>query len=195
MQRMIKHIRRTVAVAVLGASLAGCQDLDVVNHNSPDRFRALGEPGDVEVLIYSAYRLWWTSAHHSEPNRALSIMGNEMTSALTGSAVYDVAREPRERIPTTSGYPGWWVQRRPWDQRWQVISNAIDGIQAIRDNDLRITEAAGDGVVDVTARAQAFAYFLAGLGHTYLAYHFDQSYIFTPDMELAQDLNFEDMGR
>src|SRR5690606_39340939 len=77
-----------LAVAVPTLALAGCQDLDIVNHNAPDRRSAMAEPGDVEALISSAYRLWWVSAHHSEPNRALSVMGNEMTSALTGSAVY-----------------------------------------------------------------------------------------------------------
>lgn len=192
---MTKKIQRAITIVALGTALTACMDLDITNHNAPDRFRALAEPGDVEVLIYSAYRLWWQSAHHNQPNRAYSIMGNETTSALTGSAVYDVAREPRERIPNTDGYPGWWVQRRPWDLRWQVISNAVDGLQAIRDNNLRITEQVGDSVVDVTVRAQAFAYFLAGLGHIYLAFHFDQSYIFTPDMELAEDLDFKDLGK
>lgn len=191
---MKKNLGRTALVAALGITLSGCQDLAVDNLNAPDRFRAMSEPGDVETLIYSAYRLWWTSAHHNEPNRAYSAMGNETTSALTGSALYDVVQEPRGIIPNTQTYPGWWVMRRPWDQRWQVISNAIDGLNAIRDNDLKITELAGDERVDVTVRAQAFAYFLAGLGHTYLAYHFDQSYIYTPEMALAEDLDFRDLG-
>jgi hypothetical protein len=192
---MMTRIARVLTVTAVGLVAIACQDLDVVNYNAPDRFRALGDPNDVETLIYSAYRLWWTSAHHNQPNRALSVMGNETTSALTGSAVYDVAREPREMIPNTQTYPGWWVMRRPWDQRWQVISNAIDGLRAIEEGGLRIKERVGDELVDVTIRAQAFAHFLAGLGHTYLAYHFDQSYIYTPDMELAEDLDFRDLGK
>lgn len=192
---MMKFMKRAIVAVALGATLTGCMELDVANHNNPDRFRALAEPGDVEVLIYSAYRLWWQTAHHNQPNRALSVMGNETTSALTGNGVYDVAREPREWIPNTQGYPNYWLQRRPWDLRWQVISNAIDGLWAIRDGDLRITERVGNEVVDVTPRAQAFAYFLAGLGHIYLAFHFDQSYILTPEMELAEDLDFKDLGK
>ena len=89
---MTKKIQRAITIVALGTALTACMDLDITNHNAPDRFRALAEPGDVEVLIYSAYRLWWQSAHHNQPNRAYSIMGNETTSALTGSAVYDVAR-------------------------------------------------------------------------------------------------------
>lgn len=191
---MMRQHARAIAIAVLGATLAGCQDLDLVNYNNPDRFRALAEPGDVETLIYSAYRIWWNSVQNNEPNRAYSIMGLETTSALTGSAVYDVAREPREMIPNHVTYPGNWLMRRPWDLRWQAISNSIDGLQAIEAGDLRIKEQVGDSLIDVTVRAQAFAHFVAGLGHTYLAFHFDQSYIFTPDMELAEDLDFKNMA-
>ncbi len=192
---MIQRFRAVLGVGVVTILLAGCQDLLVNNHNSPDRYRAMTDAGDVEALISSAYRLWWTTAHHNQPNRALSVMGNETTSALTGSAVLDVAREPRQMIPNSQGYPGWWVQRRPWDQRWQIISNVTDGLHAIRDGNLRMLEQEGSEPVDVTVRAQAFAYFLSGVAHTYLAYHFDQSYIFTPDMELAEDLDFQDMDR
>lgn len=193
---MLKSLTRAIWVAALGVTFAGCQDLDLPYYNKPDRFRAMAEPEDVEVLIYSTYRLWWTSAHHNQPNRAISVMGNEMTTALTGaSATYDVAREPRETIPNTQVYPGWWVMRRPWDQRWQVISNAVDGIQAIRSLDMKIYEGSGSDRIDVTDRALAFAYFTAGLGHIYLAFHFDQSYIFTPDMELREDIDFKDLAR
>lgn len=191
---MMKSLIRTIAVIALGVTLGGCQDLDIVNHNAPDRFRAIAEPNDVEVLISSTYRLWWHSAHHNQPNRAYSVMGNEITSAFLTNGVFDVGQEPRVRIPNTQGYTNSWLQRRAWDLRWQVISNAIDGLQAIEANDLRITEDIGGEVVDVTPRAQAFAYFMAGLGHIYLAFHFDQSYIYTPDMELAEDLDFTNMG-
>lgn len=194
---MIKKLKRVFMVAALGATFAGCQDLDLPYYNAPDRFRVLSQPEDIEALIASTYRHWWRSAHHNQPNRALSVMGNEMTTALTGSSgTYDVAREPRETIPNTQVYPGYWIMRRPWDIRWEVISSAVDGIQAIRAHDLRIYEGTGGGdPIDVTDRALGFGYFTAGLGHIYLAFHFDQSYVFTPEMELREDIDFHDLAK
>lgn len=192
---MRKSFTRAILVAALGMIFAGCQDLDLPYYNRPDRTRVIATPEDVEVLIYSTYRRWWESAHHSQPNRALSVMGNEMTTALTGaSGTYDVAREPRETIPNTLVYPGYWMMRRPWDLRWEVISSAVDGIQAIEQRGIRIFETVDTDRVDVTERARAFAYFTAGLGHIYLAFHFDQSYIYTPDMELREDIDFKHMA-
>ena len=45
---MIQRFRAVLGVGVVTILLAGCQDLLVNNHNSPDRYRAMTDAGDVE---------------------------------------------------------------------------------------------------------------------------------------------------
>src|SRR5687767_7369384 len=58
----IRMITRFLALG-LPLSLAACMDLDVVNENSPDRERALSEPGAVENVIARGFRSWYNTMH------------------------------------------------------------------------------------------------------------------------------------
>ena len=182
-----------VVVAAVAATTA-CTDLDVANLNDPDRFRALADPSDVDVLIGNTYRTIIRAAHGTQtsghPAFGISAMSDELGMATQTARARDRAMIPRIRFDNEGGqeYPGHWTLRRPWDNYYVAISAAVDGLQAIEDGDLQI----GPDGVD-TRRAQIFGHFIIGVGHLYTALQFDKGYWYDFGMELAEDLDFQNM--
>jgi len=166
----------------------------VANLNDPDRFRALADPADVDVLIGNTYRTIVRAAHGQQttgyPATSVSAMSDEMGIATLTGRARDRAAIPRIRFDNEGGqeYPGHWTLRRPWDNYYVGISAAVDGLHAIRDGDLKI----GVDGVD-TRRAQIFGHFIIGVGHIYAAMQFDKGYWYDYGMELAEDLDFRNM--
>jgi hypothetical protein len=172
-----------------------CTDLDVANLNNPDRFRAMADPNDVDVLIGNTYRTIIRAAHGSQtsgyPSSGVSGMSDEMGIATLNGRARDRVAIPRIRFDNEGGqeYPGHWTLRRPWDNYYVGISAAVDGLNAIRDGDLQIGTDGQD-----TRRAQIFGHFIIGIGHLYAALQFDKGYWYDFGMELAEDLDFENMA-
>ncbi len=188
---------RVLGVGVVAAIAAttACTDLDVANLNDPDRFRALADPSDVDVLIGNTYRTIIRAAHGSQtgpgyPSSGISGMSDELGIASQNGRAQDRAMIPRIRFDNEAGqeYPGHWTLRRPWDNYYVAISAAVDGLQAIEDGNLQIGP---DGAN--TRRAQIFGHFIIGVGHLYTAMQFDKGYWYDFGMELAEDLDFRNM--
>ena len=175
----MRHFK-TLAFLGLVFAVAACQDLEVDNTNAPDEARALSEPGDVESLIGSQFRNWFYGFSRYYPAWALSVAADEGSSSWGNYGMRDISEEPRKAFPNETGYSYSGVAQSPWFDMYEVISAANDGLRAI-DEGLEIEE---------ITRAKAFAKFMQGMGHAYLALHFDRAFLFTEDMDL-ENTEFE----
>ena len=169
---------KTAVLAALAVVFAGCVELDTENLNAPDASRALSEPGDVEALIGSAFLTFFDLTQGYTPAMALSTAADEATASWGNFGMQDISSEPRTAFPNTTAYGYSSVLRDPWYDLYLVISAANDGLNAIEDG-LEFGENGEDNT-----RAEAFAKFMQGLAHGWLALMFDQAFIFTEDDDL-----------
>lgn len=173
---MRKFLMPMVAVGLL---LSGCQDLDVVNPNNPDRDRVLATPEDVQSLISTQMVRFYRNVQFNYPNGALAAMVDNTTGGFLDYAVADLSEEPRVAWNNSSLNTRDAVNRQPWYNFYEIISSVNDGLRAI-DGGLEIVNAAG---VDNTPRARAFAKLLQGVAHGYLGLLFDKAQIITEDTD------------
>lgn len=160
--------------------LAGCQDLEVTNPNNPDRERSTSLPGDVQSLVASSFTTFWPNTQGNWPGITLSAIADEATSGFADFGILELSSEPRAAFNNSTIYSRRFVSEDPWYSLYGVISNVNDALAAM-DRGLVITE----GGVDVTARARAFAKFMQGISHGYLALYFDQASIADETMDPA----------
>jgi hypothetical protein len=172
-------IVKYLAVLGLVLSVGACQDLEVENLNAPDEARALSEPGDVESLIGSGFRNWFYGFSRYYPAWPLSTAADENSSSWGNYGMQHISSEPRTAFPNETGYSYRGVAQDPWFDQYGVISAMNDGLRAIEEGNLEIGTDGAD-----TQRAIAFAKFMQGLSHGYLALHFDRGFVFTEDMDL-----------
>lgn len=170
--------RNAGVLTVLALVLAACTDLDTENLNSPDTERALAEPGDVESLIGSAFLTWFDATQGFTPAMALSTAADEATASWGNFGMQDISSEPRTAFPNTTGYGYRSVVQNPWYDMYGAISAVNDGLNAIEDG-MEFGEDGRD-----TPRAEAFAKFMQGLAHGWLALQFDRAFIFTEEDDL-----------
>ncbi|MGH7501067.1 MAG: hypothetical protein ACREL7_04845 [Longimicrobiales bacterium] len=173
-------MRTCRAFAVLGLvyAVGACQDLDVLNTNLPDQARAISEPGDVESLIAGSFQTWFYGYSDYYPAWALSVAADEASSSWGNAGMRDISEEPRKQFPNSTGYSYDEVARNPWYDMYGAISATNDGLRAIAEG-LEIGEDGAD-----TQRAIAFAKFMQGMAHAYLALTYDRAFVFTEDIDL-----------
>lgn len=179
---------KLLAVFGLAFSLGACNildpDLDVENTNNPDRQRALAEAGDIESLIASGFQNWFYGFSNLYPAWPLSTAADEGTSSWGNYGMQHISSEPRVPWSNSTGYSYRGVAESPWYDLYEVISSMNDGLIAI-EGGLKIGTDGADN-----QRAIAFAKFMQGLAHGYLALHFDRMFLFTEDMDL-ESTDFE----
>ena len=178
----LKRPRRAFVTAALLASVAACQDLDVVNTIDADQARALADPASVAALIGGAfYPNFFRPVHGSDGGLSglvVSLWGDaasDFTATLAGttSAVWYLdLTEPRPPLENAAAICSTICQHGPrdyWGRIQRVSSIAYDGLAALN-NGMIIRE----GSVDVTPRARAFAKFMQGWAWGYAAIIFDK---------------------
>ena len=167
--------RRVTAAGILAvaALLAACQELDVTNPNDPDRVRATSSPAALEALAAGTFVTWWEWVHDDSPVWAMSTMADEFTSAFFDFGILVASSEPRVPYNNSPTYEDAAVNRDPWSGLYATLSATNDVLQAIDQRGVRIVQ----GGVDRTPRTRAFAKFMQGLSHGYLALYFDQVYV------------------
>jgi hypothetical protein len=168
--------KTTLGLALL---LTACQELRVTNPNEPDRDRATSQPLATEAIVASSFRKWWPVGGHDDyPSWALSTIANEITSGFADFGQLELSAEPRSAWNNSPANARNNVSEEPWYELYGAISAVTDAIIAI-DSGLVITDA------NTTARTRAFAKFMQGISHGYLALYFDSAFVV--DEHLALD--------
>lgn len=171
MPRLI--IMKAALPLLLVGVLAGCQDLEVVNTNEPDRDRALTSPADIETLVASTWRDKWGRLHNSGSSvNTMPLIADEMSGTYANNAALELSSQPRPPLNNNTLSDAHGTGRFQWEDWYKAISSASDALAAI-DGGLRIVTEGEDN----TTRAWAFGKFMQGIAHGYLALLFDQAFI------------------
>lgn len=180
------RILRPVAGALLmGAVLAGCQDLNVPNTNAPDRIRALSSASDVETLVASSWRDHWGRVHTSGSTvNVLPLVADEMSGTYANNAALELSSEPRPPLNNVATADAHALGRFQWEDWYKAISSVNDGLGAIADGLIIKTGEEGEEAVDNTLRTKAFAKWMQAIAHGYLSILFDQAFVVDEDTDL-----------
>jgi hypothetical protein len=180
-----------LSLSILAAGLlAGCQDLEIVNTNAPDRRRALSQPGDVETLSTSTFRNLWTAMHNEDDSyNTLTVVSDVFTATYANNAALELSSEPRPPFNNNTLSDAHNVSRIPWEHFYRGISSANDVLFAISEGLVINTPVTTGGTIgDNTARAQGFAMWSRAIAHLYLAALFDKNFIVREDANLEDPL-------
>jgi hypothetical protein len=176
----MRKCMRGVLALTLAVSTSACLDLDVVNENLPDTKRALGEPGAVEQVIRSSFRIWYDRLHGNTAS-AQDIWGYypEIAGENTRTQIIrniQPTLEPRVVLKNDPEAEEVWIPRAPWDGFSSGAANTNDGLRQIAAGMRVVTsDAEGLPVADNTDRAYVFAKLFQGINLGYLALTMDQA--------------------
>ena len=182
----MKKIFYSLAMLLL-ITMGGCQDLAVENENSPDRLKALAEPGDVEALGSNTFKRNWERQWCNEAPM-MSTMADAISSSWANWGMRDMSSEPRIAWNNDPSYTRRASTEQPWFDAYGAISDANDVLQAIA-----TAEAEGSATdnsftregVDVD-RLRAFVKFNQAWAHSWLALLFDRAFIVDETVDLEQ---------
>ncbi|TVP42312.1 MAG: hypothetical protein EA350_16445 [Gemmatimonadales bacterium] len=176
--RSMNRLRTLGALAML-AVVPACLDMDVVNLNEPDADRALASASDVEALLSTGYFRFWngTQKYLSLP---MMVSANEITSSWGNWGMNERGERPRIAWDNSPTYANRGMLTTPWGQLYEAISNVTDGIVAL-ESGLNFVGPNGE---DLNPRALAYARFVQGISHGWLAMTFDQAIIFDETINL-----------
>jgi hypothetical protein len=187
---MKRYIERFLAVGLIG--IAACQDLDVMDENSPDTERALREPAAVESVIASQFLTWYNAFDITDMWAFYPVYADEMTQTWTQRGLQP-SLEPRTQIRNEPlATAEMWIQRSLWDDWNAAVGNINDALKRI-DSGVKIMtlDPGATEVTDNTVRAYAFAKFMQGTALGYVALSQDRAAPATEDTELPT--SFEEL--
>lgn len=183
----MKSIRNTIGLVVAVIfTMNGCADLDVINPNEPDRARALSQASDVEALIAGTFRTWWDLQQGHAPGPMLSQAAEEVSSASANHGTGDSGAQPRIPIVNQTGYQWGYPVEDPWLLLNRGLAAIRDGLQSITEGGLEIGPDDRDG-----PRTQAFAKFMQGLSHGFIALMYDQGFVLDESIEDPNDVQLQ----
>ena len=131
--------------------MTGCQELTVDNENSPDRVKALAEPGDVEALGSNTFTQNWERQWCGE-SFMLTTMADEISSSWANWGMRDMSSEPRIAWNNDPSYSRRGSTEGPWFSSYGAISDANDVLNAIAASEDAFDQEGVD-----TARLRAFS--------------------------------------
>lgn len=176
-----KYFLTLPLILLLGVWFTGCVDLDVENPNEPDADLALAAIDNVESLVGGSYRIYWDALHYNGfeyPANTLDVMAWTGSSSWGNFGMLDMGRVSRDPVRNTEDYTyREAVMESPWYGSYSALSSAIDGMQSVQ-------AGAFDLVPARKARVEAFARFVMGVVHGWLALYFDQAFIFDETVDL-----------
>lgn len=184
---MLRRVPWALGALLLGSS--GCMELDVSNPNNPDRVRATATPLDIQTIITSSFSKFFQDVSQETRAVAVSAIADEFSSNFLDFGQYDLSREPREAYINQTSYAYASAASLPWIEMYAVISSANDGLAAIELRDVLVTVPAcgDDDPTDQTTRAKAFAKFVQGLAHGWVALSYDQGFVSDEFRDLEND--------
>ena len=173
---------KLLVIALGAASIAGivaCDNLDVTNPNNPSRVTVVRSSQDALALISNAMLQWFNRSGSTSPNVAMAVMADEFTTGFADFGGQDLSKEPREgiNIQNPANGPPHHVTFPDYYGNIAALNTAL---QAIEKFDLVLRNSSG---VDVTTEANAFAKFMQGMNHGYVALMFDKGYVYSESID------------
>ena len=137
--------------------------------------------GLVESLIGDAFQIWWSGTQGPVPSMALSATADEFSLSWGNFAIRQLSSEPRVAWPNDPTLGISEFNDVPWTQMYTALSAIHEGMR-------RLDEVLANGDPDgIAPRATAFAKFVQGLSHGWLALMFDQAFILDETVDLEDD--------
>lgn len=169
----MKPVSRTCSLSLTLACvlLAACVDLTRPNLNDPNRQNVTNTPSDLEAVISSTFQLWWPHVYGTTPTVMFSAMGYERSAPFLCFSGQEMSQEPRPAWNNTTVYVRSNTSSQTWLDLYGVISLANDGLIALDEG----AQLGPDGVNN--SRARAFAKFMQGIAHGYLALIYDSAVV------------------
>jgi hypothetical protein len=166
---------KSLLVLMAAAGLAACQDLNVVNTNNPDRQRALSQPSDVETLVASTWRDFYSRWQSDDDTYNLfPVVSDAFTATYANHAALELSSEPRPPFNNSPLAESQLASRTNWEGLNKAVSSANDGLAAIAEGLIIRT---GSPATDNTKRTFVFAKMSQGLAYGYLAMLYDRAMI------------------
>ena len=173
-----KTLRVAMASAVLLA-FGACMDLEVENPNEPTRERALSSADDVNALLQSQFRLYWSLAQgglgfEGSPHQAFDNGAEIFASTSTNDGTFQMGVIPAGPVRNELGYNWSQFMRVPWLDLNRALASIRDAVIAVENQDLGLQQ---------PARFQSYAKFMQGIFHGYLALMYDRAFILDETVE------------
>jgi hypothetical protein len=180
---MNRQLKRIVAGAWLALATTACYSLEVpTTFDDLTREAVTQDPTLIEhVLASQGVTLFAAIANRGRPWTALEVMGERLTSSSDLHNMWATSREPREQLENQVGTTA--INSDPWALLYEANSSATEMQRVLRDNNLRIIDPNTQN--DNTTRAIAWAKFIQGVSHGYLALLFDRAAIVNVDVDLS----------
>ncbi len=167
-------------------AFAGCEDLDTVNQNNPDRQTVLTTGDDLAAVLRSGYAEWWSGVHAPHAVLALSVAADAYGLSRGDWGAQQLGQEPRPAYNNNAAAPADYRQvvELPWYGCLSAVSSANDVIMAL---DEGVTVDNG-GPQDQSIRAAA--HFLRGVSWGYLGLLFDQALLVDEQADPGSEISF-----
>lgn len=163
-------------------TISGCADFfRVENQNAPGKDEVFANPEDVMNSVGGSFYSLFTVLEKSYPGMGLSAAGDELSSSWGGWGMWHLSWEPRTAWDNSPAYPYNNFTETPWYFSYHAISAVNDGLNAITDG----VEFGENG--QHTGMVEAFARFVQGLAHGWLALFFDKAFILGENTDLEVD--------
>jgi len=181
-------MKRSLLLCAAGAVMAAaaCQDLDVRNPNEPEIETVLGNGDALQAFLAGNFRNLWSTLQGSRPNWPAATAADQLSGVTTSFANPELSNEPRVALPNNSSVTvSRNVHREMWLDLYRTISISNDVLRAMKDNPgLQV------GVNNADApRAKAYAKFLQGVAHGYVAMYYDQGWVVDENVTLPADIS------
>ncbi len=172
----LHRIRITVWISLLVFTWTGCEDLVVENDNSPDKSQVLADPNDVVNLIGSSFLDFWRANVWQNGQMPLTAIADEYSYSWANFAGRHLSSEPRVAFDNSPTFAYADAMKEPWDNNYLAISNTSDALSIINQDESAFEEA---------AKLKAFARFIQGLCHGYIALRYDQGFTVDENSDLT----------
>ena len=164
--------------ALAGAIGLGACDLVVQNPNQPETDRVLASPRDAESLVGSYYRRWHIAMHGTLSNvwGMTTVQSFENYSSLGNNCLNARAGIPRAGNDNSVANGCQTEQHRVYFYHGEVARVATNVLKKFNEPGYLLQS------IPETNRAKAFAEFLRGISHGYVALFYDSAAVISADM-------------
>lgn len=181
-------MKRLSLLCLAGALLAGagCQDLGVRNPNDPEIETVLGNGDALQAFLAGNFRNLWSTLQGSRPNWPAATAADQLSAVTTSFANPELSNEPRVALPNDNSVTvSRNVHKEMWLDLYRTISISNDVLRAMNENPQLLV---GNNNADAP-RARAYAKFLQGVAHGYVAMYYDQGWVVDEKVPVPADVS------